>query len=80
MKEVLKRDPDWTSDDGLVGYRLAISNEQAWKIILSSIDGDNEHDGRSGWYLVRTADGSLMLACYPHGDTYIETERYRGDL
>ena len=75
-KEVLRRDPDWTADAGLIGYRLAISNKQACEIILAPLDGD----GRSGWYLVRTADGSLMLACYPYGDTYVETERYRGDL
>jgi hypothetical protein len=80
MKEVLRRDPDWTRDEDLIGYRLLITDAQAQEIIDANVDEPNEHNGRSGWYLVRTADGSLMLACYPHGDTYIETERYRGDL
>jgi hypothetical protein len=76
--ETLERDPDW--DAQLAGYRLAITDDQAKAIIDANVDGQDEHDGRSGWFLVRTTDGSLMLACYPHGETYLETEAYRGTL
>lgn len=31
-------------------------------------------DLRSEWFWLRTRDGDLMLACFPHGDTYFETE------
>lgn len=76
--ESIFRDPDWT--DEIAGYRIKISDAQAQEIINAHVDGPHEYDGRSGWYLVRTTDGSLMLACYPHGDTYFATESYRGSL
>lgn len=73
--EKLERDEDW--DQSLAGYRMPVTDVQAQAIIDARVDRPNEHDGRSGWYLVRMSDGSLMLACYPHGDTYLETELYR---
>jgi hypothetical protein len=79
--ETLRRDPDWTDDPTLIGYRRPITHRQASAIINANVDDcKEEHNGRSGWYLVRTADSSLMLACYPHGDTYLATEAYRGTL
>jgi hypothetical protein len=76
--EAVPRDTDWPADAAC--FRMPITDAQADAIIGAHCDGAGEHDGRSGWYLVRTVDGSLMLACYPHGGTYIETEAYRGSL
>lgn len=79
--EIMKRDPDFSTDHDVIGHRMAITDEQAAQIINANVDvAHGEHDGRSGWYLIRTFDGSLMLACYPHGETYFETEAYRGCL
>ena len=78
--EIIKRDPDFSSDHDVIGHRMPITDQQAAAIINANVDDPWQHDGRSGWYLVRTFDGSLMLACYPHGDTYIDTELYRGNL
>lgn len=38
-------------------------------------DGSQGHlDGRSNWKWIRFANGDLMLACWPHGETYEATE------
>lgn len=66
----IERDPDWSHWPANVAYRrLPITEEQAKAII----NGD-----RSQWYLVRGMDGALMLACYPHDESYTDTEAYRG--
>lgn len=31
-------------------------------------------DGRSPWFWLRTPNGDLMLACFPQGETYFDTE------
>lgn len=31
-------------------------------------------DGRSEWYWIRLADGTLALACFPQGETYMALE------
>lgn len=45
---------------------------EAAVIFEAPVEIDDEHggNGRSPWKLVRLQDGSLMLACFPHGGTY----------
>lgn len=39
------------------------------------IDADTRTgDGRSEWFWVRMANGDLMLATFPQGETYMATE------
>lgn len=53
------------------GNLLAVSIEarpEDLTDLMQATEGDL--DGRSAWQWVRLANGDLMLACYPHGDTY----------
>lgn len=40
-------------------------------VLAQPVDDD---DGRSDWRWVRLVNGDLMLAVFPHGDTYFATE------
>lgn len=35
---------------------------------------ESADDGRSQWLWIRFANGDLVLACFPQGDTYSATE------
>ena len=39
-------------------------------LLGQQVDSKDEHDGRSEWVWVTLLNGDLMLACFPHGDTY----------
>ena len=67
--KTLKRDPYWTAD--IAGYRMQASADMIKRVISAPV---NRYDGRSCWYWIRMIDGSLMLATYPRGDLYFETE------
>lgn len=69
-KELVK-DEHWEADN--IGYIQEASDKVADKVINSPRDGN----GRSKWYWVRLATGDLVLACYPQGDMYFETENDR---
>ena len=49
--------------------------DEAVRIVLSTQPDDPE--GRSQWLWVRFPNGDLMLGCFPQGDTYFATEKYR---
>jgi len=74
--EKIPTDPDCKWYPSVAAMKLDITDEQAQAII----DAPRDDDGRSGWFLLRLASGNLVLACYPYGDTYADTERYRGSL
>lgn len=72
----IKRDKDWSWPDEIIARELEISEEQAQEIIKAEV-GPN---GRSPWHLIRLMSGDLVLACYPCGDTFDNTEKYRETL
>ena len=69
------RSVDWNGDHTLDLSQLIVtvfpmSDETAAKIIEAPV----YIDGRSEFKWVCTLDGSWMLACFPQGDLYFETE------
>ena len=61
-----------TDDYDNPGYahrRLATDN-QVRKIL--SCDDTVSGNGRSDWYWLTMPNGDQMLACYPHGDLYLD--------
>lgn len=63
---------DTLEEPVLLGVRSLITNQELVEKILNAPEGDD--DGRSQWYWIRLSNGDLVMACYPHGDTYLETE------
>lgn len=55
----------------IIGW-MQEANPDVAKIVLDADTSGN--NGRSCWYWLRLANGDLMLACFPQGDTYIATE------
>lgn len=43
-------------------------------IAQAVIDAPIGNNGRSDWCWIRLANGDLLLACWPNGETYEETE------
>lgn len=60
------------------GYWQQPAPQEAVDVITNApIESDTEHDGRSVWMWIRLPDGDLVLAVYPQGDTYFNTEHLR---
>jgi hypothetical protein len=67
-----KNEPfDGEVDPDLLGTMTVADPKAAQAVIDASVNTGN---GRSHWYWVRLVNGDLMLACYPQGDTYFDTE------
>lgn len=72
--ETMRRDADWAEAGDIVAYRQEASDDAAAKVIAADVESG---DGRSQWFWLRLATGDLVLATYPQGDTYFETEADR---
>lgn len=62
----------WEADN--IGYEVLADPSIAEKVLQAPITSDDVSEGRSAWVWIRLATGALVLACYPKGDTYCETE------
>ena len=67
---IYAEDEDGERTETVVGHFTNADPVMAQMVIEAKV-GD---DGRSEWFWIRLADNSLVLACYPRGDTYFETE------
>lgn len=75
MREVLQTECEKTGerlDEPRVLGWLQKANPEIAKIVLDA--APETEDGRSDWYWLRLANGDLMLATFPRGATYFDTE------
>lgn len=61
--------------EGSTGFWRQQAPREAVDFVLAASIG--EDDGRSEWFFIRLPSGDLVLATYPHGDTYSATEAWR---
>ena len=48
-------------------------------VLDAGVDRDDENDGRSEWRWFRLPEGTLILGCFPHGETYFAAEPFFSD-
>jgi hypothetical protein len=71
----IKTDGVFTEDEGgdrtdiQIACTAPAQASDALRVIASSTTSG---DGRSEFFWMRFADGTLILCCYPQGDTYME--------
>lgn len=58
-------------EPNFIGITSIADEAMAAKVIAAPVD---DLEGRSPWLWVRLANGDLLLATYPRGDMYFETE------
>lgn len=56
--------------DRVIGY-VWPADRDCVDYVLAQPSDHEQYDGRSNWCWIRLRDGSLVLATYPQGDTYI---------
>lgn len=75
MREILQTECEKTGDTletpRVLGWTVPAAPEIASKVISADV---GTGDGRSEWLWLRLANGDLMLAIYPQGETYFATE------
>lgn len=65
------RDEHLVTDEGTPIGQLVTAAPALVQFVLTAPEDD---DGRSPWYWLRLANGDLMLACFPCGLTYENTD------
>jgi len=66
---------------GMEIFRYKPASSKSVDYVLSrTVDkhGGKSGDGRSEWMWVRLPNGDLLLATFPHGDTYFHVEDETG--
>ncbi len=69
-------DKGWDDSESPPEMRHAVitTKPASWDSVMTVLKGDDDGDGRSEWLWVRFPNGDLMLACYPQGECYFNTE------
>ena len=57
------------------GYYCEVAPQEGVDYVLKQPTDTGE--GKSIWLWIRLPDGDLVLATYPQGDTYEQTEQWR---
>jgi hypothetical protein len=63
---------DFADADGVT--TMHTKDAAGWAIEAVLAADPSSEDGRSQWVWIRLPNGDLVLALYPQGDTYFETE------
>lgn len=61
---------------GFSGYVEDAHPNYVTKVIAADPESD---DGRSQWLWITLPNGDKLIACYPQGDTYSESEIYQSN-
>lgn len=61
-------DADGNATGNQIGWQTEARKEDVEYVLAQPTDGD---DGRSEWRWLRLKDGTLMLICFPQGETYM---------
>lgn len=69
--KTIQRNPDWDWPIETIAQLKRASAESIKRVTTAPVNG---FTGRSQWFWIRLADGGLVLATYPRGDLYFETE------
>lgn len=73
------QDVEFLWDTVIDDDKLGFARQRATKAGVDCVLNSPVHllDGRSEWFFIRLPNGDLVLATYPRGDTYFETELHR---
>ena len=64
-------DEDWNKE----GIKDQPASKEAIDYIMNLPIGNDS--GKSEWRFIRMPDGTLVFGCYPKGDDYLMTEKWR---